>query len=42
MFKFDMDSTSVDEIKSNASDMAEEVLLRFVSMREQLLSKETK
>jgi hypothetical protein len=42
MFKFDMDSTSVDEIKSKAADMSEEVLLRFVSMRDQLLSKETK
>ena len=42
MFKFDMESTSVEDIKSKASKMSEEVLLRFVSMREQLLLKEKK
>jgi|TARA_B110000467_G_C17856713_1_gene232660 hypothetical protein len=37
MFKYDMDSVTVDELNSKAALMAEEVLLRFVSMRSQLL-----
>jgi len=37
MFKYDMDSVTVDELNSKAALMSEEVLLRFVSMRTQLL-----
>jgi hypothetical protein len=37
MFKYDMDSVTVDELNSKAALMAEEELLRFVSMRSQLL-----
>jgi hypothetical protein len=40
MFKFDMASNSVDSIKIIAEQMSEEVLLRFVAMRDQLLLKE--
>jgi hypothetical protein len=39
MFKFDMESTSIEVLKATAQEMSEEVLLRFVTMREQLLSK---
>lgn len=39
MFKFDMESNSVDAIKEIAEQMSEEVLLRFVTMRDQILSK---
>ena len=38
MFKFDQDSHTVADIEKIAKTMAEEVLLRFVSMREQLTS----
>jgi hypothetical protein len=36
MFKYNMDSISVEELNSRASLMSEEVLLRFVSMRAQV------
>ena len=36
MFKFDMDTHSIDEVKEIAEMMSESVLLRFVNMREQL------
>ena len=36
MFKFDMDTHSIDEVKEIGEKMSEEVLLRFVNMREQL------
>jgi len=39
MFKFDMEAHTVEEIKILGENMSEEVLLRFVSMREQLISK---
>ena len=39
MFKFDMDTHSIDEVKEIGEKMSEEVLLRFVNMREQLTSK---
>lgn len=38
MFKFDMNNYSLDEVKSLGEEMAEEVLLRFVNMRDQLTS----
>ncbi len=38
MFKFDMDTHSIDEVKEIGEKMSEEVLLRFVNMREQLTS----
>ena len=38
MFKFDMEKHSLEEVKSLGSEMSEEVLLRFVNMREQLTS----
>ena len=38
MFKFDQDSHTIDDIEEIAKTMSEEVLLRFVSMREQLIS----
>jgi len=38
MFKFDMDTHSIDEVKKIGEKMSEEVLLRFVNMREQLTS----
>ena len=38
MFKFDQDTHSVSDIENIAEIMSEEVLLRFVSMREQLTS----
>ena len=38
MFKFDQDSHTIDDIEEIAKAMSEEVLLRFVSMREQLIS----
>ena len=38
MFKFDMNNYSLDEVKALGEEMAEEVLLRFVNMREQLTS----
>ena len=38
MFKFDMDTHSIDEVKEIAEMMSESVLLRFVNMREQLTS----
>ena len=38
MFKFDMEKNSLEEVKSLGSEMSEEVLLRFVNMREQLTS----
>ena len=38
MFKFDMDTHSIDEVKEIGEKMSEEVLLRFVKMREQLTS----
>lgn len=38
MFKFDQDTHSVADIENIAEIMSEEVLLRFVSMREQLTS----
>lgn len=38
MFKFDQDSHSVSDIEKLAEQMSEEVLLRFVSMRDQLTS----
>lgn len=38
MFKFDQDSHTVADIEKIAETMSEEVLLRFVSMREQLTS----
>jgi len=37
MFKYDMDSVTVDQLNIEAAQMSEEVLLRFVSMRNQLL-----
>ena len=37
MFKYDMDSVTVDQLNIEAAQMSEEVLLRFVSMRTQLL-----
>ena len=39
MFKFDMDAHTIDEVKKIGETMSEEVLLRFVSMREQLMTK---
>ena len=39
MFKFDMETNTVDEVKSLGEEMAEGVLLRFVNMREQLTTK---
>lgn len=38
MFKFDMDTHSIDEVKKIGEKMSEEVLLRFVNMRQQLTS----
>ena len=38
MFKFDMDTHSIDEVKEIGEKMSEEVLLRFVNMRKQLIS----
>ena len=38
MFKFDQASHTVADIEKIAETMSEEVLLRFVSMREQLTS----
>ncbi len=38
MFKFDMNNYSLDEVKALGEEMAEEVLLRFVNMRDQLTS----
>ena len=38
MFKFDMDTHSIDEVKEIGEKMSEEVLMRFVNMREQLTS----
>ena len=38
MFKFDMNTYSLDEVKALGEEMAEEVLLRFVNMRDQLTS----
>ena len=38
MFKFDMNNYSLDEVKALGEEMAEEVLLRFVNMRNQLTS----
>ena len=38
MFKFDMEKHSLEEVTSLGSEMSEEVLLRFVNMREQLTS----
>ena len=37
MFKYDMHSVTVDQLNIEAAQMSEEVLLRFVSMRNQLL-----
>ena len=42
MFKFDMDAHTIDEVKKIGETMSEEVLLRFVSMREQLMTKTQK
>ena len=39
MFKFDIETNTVDEVKSLGEEMAEGVLLRFVNMREQLTTK---
>ena len=38
MFKFDMDSTTLEDLKKHGAQMSEDVLLRFVNMREQLTS----
>lgn len=38
MFKFDMEKHSLEKVKSLGSAMSEEVLLRFVNMREQFTS----
>ena len=38
MFKFDMEQYSLEEVKTLGTEMSEEVLLRFVNMREQLTS----
>lgn len=38
MFKFSQDTHTVEGIEKIAQTMSEEVLLRFVSMREQLTS----
>ena len=38
MFKFDMNNYSLDEVKALGEEMAEEVLLRLVNMRDQLTS----
>ncbi|MBM55650.1 MAG: hypothetical protein CMB32_03730 [Euryarchaeota archaeon] len=42
MFKFDMDAHTIDEVKKIGETMSVEVLLRFVSMREQLMTKTQK
>ena len=39
MFKFDMETNALEDIKSLGVEMAEDVLLRFVNMREQLTTK---
>ena len=38
MFKFDMEKHSLEDVKTLGTEMSEEVLLRFVNMREQLTS----
>ena len=38
MFKFDMEQYSLEEVKTLGTEMSEEVLLRFVNMREQFTS----
>ena len=38
MFKFDINKYSIEEVKELGEKMSEEVLLRFVNMREQLTS----
>ena len=37
-FKFDINKYSIEEVKELGEKMSEEVLLRFVNMREQLTS----
>ncbi len=38
MFKLDMDTHTLDEVKEIGEKMSESVLLRFVNMREQFTS----
>ena len=38
MFKFDMDTTTLEDVKKYGTQMSEDVLLRFVNMRDQLTS----
>ena len=38
MFKFDINTYSLEDVKVLGNEMAEGVLLRFVNMREQLTS----